>query len=278
MLRTILGGIAVGIANIIPGVSGGTMMVILGIFNRLNDAVTGLFSLHNDHRLEDIKFLIQVGIGVLIGLIGFANVLNFCFEYYPTQTMFWFVGLVGFSIPVFMKSEMNDCKIHFPSLIIGMLIIFVISYLAPDKTGDVNPDFPPISIVYLIKNVFMGMIAGATMLLPGISGSMILLILGEYYLFKSLIASVLSFRLNILIPLGCYGIGILLGILCAAWGYKICVKKNKGVTLSVLLGLIIASTVVLIPLSASYDFMTILTSIGCVILGGMIVYLIEKVA
>lgn len=278
MLRTILGGIAVGIANIIPGVSGGTMMVILGIFNRLNDAVTGLFSPRNTHRLDDIKFLCQVGIGVLIGLIGFANVLNFCFEYYPTQTMFWFVGLVGFSIPVFMKSEMSDSKINWICLVIGMLIIFVISYLAPDKSTDVNPVFPPVTLFYLIKNIFLGMIAGGTMLLPGISGSMVLLILGEYYLFKSLIANALTFQFQVLVPLMSYAIGILLGILVTASLYKICVKKNKSATLSVLLGLIIASTIVLIPFNVSYDGFMIISCALCVLFGGVIVYLIEKFA
>lgn len=278
MIKNLIGGIAVGIANIIPGVSGGTMMVILGIFNRMNEAISDIFKVHNDHRKEDILFLAQVLLGAVIGLVGFAKVLSYCFDNFPTQTMYWFVGLVAFSIPVFMKQEMKEVKTNWLFLAIGMLIIFVISYLSPSKDAVVNPSFPALSVEYLVKMILIGMIAGFSMFLPGVSGSMILLIIGEYYLFKSLLANVLSFQMNILIPLAFMGIGILLGIVLAAKLITMLLNKAKRATLSVLLGLVVASTLVLIPIQTSYDFMMILSSLAAFLFGGLVVYLINRFA
>lgn len=278
MLRNLLGGIAVGIANIIPGVSGGTMMVILGIFNPINEAVTNLFKRHNPNRKKDILFLLQVLLGAGIGLVGFANVLTYCFDHFPTQTMWWFVGLVGFSIPVFKKNELKEEKIHIVALLAGILIIALISYLAPIQSHEFNPAFPDISLFYLIKMVLLGIIAGGTMLLPGVSGSMVLLILGEYYLFKSLVANVLTFQLNVVVPLCFLAIGILLGILLAARLIQTAMAKNARVTLSFLLGLILASTILLIPFDVSYNMSTIMTCLFAFGFGGIVVYLIEKFA
>lgn len=278
MLRNIISGIAVGIANIIPGVSGGTMMVVLGIFNRMNEVIARIMKVHNEHRKEDIMFLLQVAIGAVIGLVGFANVLNICFEYCPTQTMFWFVGLVAFSVPIFLKQEMRETKKNWLFLVLGMIIIFGIDFLAPAKEVSVNPEFPALSLMYCVRMLCDGIIAGFTMFLPGVSGSMVLLILGEYYLFKSLLASALTFQLHILIPLGFMGIGIVLGIVLAAKLITWALKANPSATLSALLGLVVASTIVLIPVDANYDFMLVATSVLAFAFGGLIVKLIDQYA
>ena len=272
MIKNIIGGIAIGIANVIPGVSGGTMMVVLGIFNRMMEAISGVFKKENKNRKNDIIFLLQVLTGAAIGLVGFAKVLEFLFNYYPTQTMYWFIGLIAFSIPLFLKGEMKGEKIKIVPMIAGLAIIFALELLNPGENGaNVNPAFPTVTLFLCIKMIFVGMIGGATMLMPGVSGSMVLLILGEYYLFKSYLAHVISFQLNILIPLFFMGIGICLGIILSA---KVCdffLKRNKAGFLSFILGLIIASSLVLIPLSASYDTFVIITSILACLFGGMIV-------
>lgn len=186
MIKTLIGGIAVGIANIIPGVSGGTMMVVLGIFNKVMDSISDLASRDNKKRMEGIIFLAQVLVGAVIGLVGFAKVIEFLFNHYPTQTMYWFIGLIAFSIPLFMKSEMEGEKISILSFVVGMAIIFGLEILNPgDGEVNVNPEFPVVTIGLCLKMIVIGAIAGGTMLMPGVSGSMVLLILGEYYLFKS---------------------------------------------------------------------------------------------
>ena len=272
MIRNLIGGIAVGIANVIPGVSGGTMMVILGIFNRLMEVISTLFKKENDHRKDDIIFIAQVLLGAAIGLVGFAKVLEFLFNEFPTQTMYWFIGLIAFSIPLFLKGEMQGHKIKWLPLVCGLGIIFGLEFLNPGEgVVDVNPAFPAVTLFLCIKMVFIGMIGGATMLMPGVSGSMVLLILGDYYLFKSYLAHVTSFSLDVFIPLCFMGVGILIGILLSA---KVCdffLKKDRAGFLSFILGLIIASSFVLIPFDAAYNSFVVLSSIGAFILGGALV-------
>lgn len=272
LIKTLIGGIAVGVANIIPGVSGGTMMVVLGIFNKVTESISNLVSKDNKKRMEAIIFLAQVLVGAVIGLVGFAKVIEFLFNNYPTQTMYWFIGLIAFSIPLFLKSEMKGEKINLIPFIAGLVIIFGLEFLNPGNSeAEVNPVFPPITIGLCIKMIFIGAIAGGTMLMPGVSGSMVLLILGEYYLFKSYLANIMSFSLDIFIPLGFMGIGILLGIVISA---KLCdyflAKYHRG-TLSFILGLIVASSLVLIPFNAAYDLTVIITSIVALLFGGLIV-------
>ncbi len=278
MLKNIIGGIAVGVANVIPGVSGGTMMVILGIFNRMMDAISGVFQIHNKNRVADIVFLMQVAIGVVIGLVGFAKILEYLFNYFPTQTMYWFIGLIALSIPLFLKGEMKGEKKSIIWLFVGMAVIFSLQLLNPgNDQAAVNPEFPPLSLLLCIKMIGIGIIGGATMLMPGVSGSMVLLILGEYYLFKSYLANVMSFSMQIIIPLGFMAVGIGLGILLSAKVCQYFLRICKGQFLSFILGLIIASSLVLIPFNAQYDLFVIVTSLFAFVLGGVIVLGLGKI-
>ena len=272
MIKNIIGGIAIGIANVIPGVSGGTMMVILGIFNRTMEAISGVFKKENTHRRDDILFLLQVLLGAGIGIIGFAKVLEFLFDHYPTQTMYWFIGLIALSIPLFLKGEMKGERIHILSFVGGLAVIFLLEFLnAGQGPADVNPAFPVVTMTLCLTMVMVGMIGGATMLMPGVSGSMVLLIIGQYYLFKSYLANVMSFRLDILIPLAFVGIGIILGIILSAQVCDYFLKRYRRGFLSFILGLIIASSLVLIPFDASYNVFVVVTSALAFVFGGVIV-------
>lgn len=278
MIKNIIGGIAIGIANVIPGVSGGTMMVILGIFNRMMEAISGIFKRVNPNRKEDIIFIFQVLVGAAIGIVGFAKILEILFEYYPTQTIYWFIGLIAFSIPLFVKGEMKGEKLAIVPFICGLAIIFGLEFLNPGEGNTVvNPDFPPLSSGLFIKMVIIGAISGATMIMPGVSGSMVLLILGEYYLFKSYLAHVTSFSLDVIMPLGFMAIGIAFGIVVSAKLCQYFTRTHKAGFLSLILGLIIASSLVLIPFDVSYDFNLILTSLLAALFGGIIVFGLSKI-
>ena len=278
MIKNIIGGIAIGIANVIPGVSGGTMMVILGIFNRMMEAISGIFKRVNPNRKDDIIFIFQVLVGAAIGIVGFAKILEILFEYYPTQTIYWFIGLIAFSIPLFVKGEMKGEKLAILPFVCGLAIIFGLEFLNPGEGNTVvNPDFPPLSSGLFIKMVIIGAISGATMIMPGVSGSMVLLILGEYYLFKSYLAHVTSFSLDVIMPLGFMAIGIAFGIVVSAKLCQYFTRTHKAGFLSLILGLIIASSLVLIPFDVSYDFNLILTSLLAALFGGIIVFGLSKI-
>lgn len=277
IIKNMTGGMAVGIANIIPGVSGGTMLVIMGLFDRLMDSISEVAKVKSEKRWEAIKFLIQVLIGAGIGLVAFAKIVDWLFINYSTQTFFWFIGLVLFSIPSLMKKEMKGHKLSWPWLGIGFVIIFVISFFTPEKQALTVTEFPSISIVYVLTLMIVGIVAGATMLFPGVSGSMILLIIGQYYLFKSLVANVTSFEWNVLISLGFIGIGAVIGILLSAKLTTYLLKKSRGQTVSLIVGLIIASAIVLIPFDATYTVGIAITSFVALIVGGLVVLAIDRV-
>lgn len=278
MIKNIIGGIAVGLANIIPGVSGGTMMVILGLFNQVMSSIDGLLKKNNPNRKKDFIFLMQIGIGAVLGLIVFAKILEWLFTKYPTQIMFAFVGMVAFSIPTIVKKEMSKDKFKLIPFALGALIIFGLQIIAPSESDKVITNFPALSVTYLLMMVINGMIAGGAMFVPGVSGSMLLLILGQYYLFTSLIASVTTFQINVLIPLVLIAIGVILGVVVSS---KICsymLDKHHEAMMNFILGLVVASAIVLIPFSGLTSLSVIFTSIVSLVVGGILVILMEKLA
>ncbi len=277
MLKLIIGGFVVGIANIIPGVSGGTMMVIFGIFGPIMTAISEILSKSSlKSKIKHLKFLGILLVGVLIGLVAFANIMEYALANFPTQTKFCFFGMIAFSIPILKRKEMPTEKVSIIPFVIGAVIILAMVLLAPAETDTVITNFPAIEPLYLVKMVFLGVIAGAAMFIPGVSGSMLLLIIGEYYLFNSLVANVTSFELNVVVPLGFLFLGILLGIVLSSKVTAYALKKNHRATMSLIFGLVIASCIMVIPFDATYNVMTIATSALAAAIGGGVVVGIEK--
>ena len=180
MLKTIIGGIWVGVANIIPGVSGGTIMVLLGLFDRLMESISNIFNIKIKlkDKKKDFLFLIQFILGAGIGLVGFAKILEFLFVSFEIQTLYLFIGLILFSLPMLKKKELNNTKINWVYLLIGIFIIGLISYLAPGEEGNIVPlsDLlaKDLNIAFLLTLILIGAISGAAMMFPGVSGSMVL--------------------------------------------------------------------------------------------------------
>lgn len=281
MMRNIIGGICVGVANIIPGVSGGTIIVLLGLFNKLMESISNIFNLRIKlkDKKKDFTFLIQFLIGAGIGLIGFAKILEFLFVSFEIQTMYWFIGLILCSLPMLKRKELNDEKINPIFLIIGVLVIFAISYFASGEEGNIVPLEElldkNLSIGYLIILIGIGAIGGASMMFPGVSGSMVLLVLGYYHLFKGYVANVTTFNLNILIPLAFMAAGIGIGIVISAVVTNYLIKHSKRNTMSFIFGLIIMSAIVIIPTSG-YTVISTITSIITFLFGALVIYIFDK--
>lgn len=286
MIRNIISGCLVGIANIIPGVSGGTIIVLTGLFDRTMESISNLVNLKIKFKdkLKDIFFLLQVGIGILIGLVCFAKVLEYLFVHYEIQTLLWFTGLIIFSIPVVKKSEIPNNKINYFYLILGILLILIINIFGTGSTENIVPlnDLlaKNINLIYILTLVGIGFIGGATMIFPGVSGSMVLLILGYYHLFKGYVANATMFSLGadylkIFFPLGFIALGILLGIVLSSMLLNKFIKLNKVNLMSFIIGLIIMSSIIIIPTSG-YNVTNIITGIISFLFGGAIVIYIEK--
>lgn len=281
MMKNIIGGICVGVANIIPGVSGGTIMVLLGLFNKLMESISNIFNfkIKIKDKKKDFLFLVQFMLGAGIGLVGFAKILEFLFVSFEIQTMYWFIGLILCSLPMLKRKELNDQKINWIFVVIGMFIIWLIAYLAPGEEGNIVPLNElldkNINLVYCLTLVGIGAIGGASMMFPGVSGSMVLLVLGYYHLFKGYVANVTTFNLSILIPLAFMAMGIGLGIIISAVITNYLLKNFKRNTMSFIFGLIIMSAIAIIPTSG-YTVVNSITSVITFLLGALVIYIFDK--
>jgi putative membrane protein len=241
----ILKGMAMGTANVIPGVSGGTIALLTGIFERLINAIKsfnlyalkllfkGKFSELVKHI--DLYFLIWVFLGVGIAIISIANLFKYLFENYPVYIWSFFFGLVLVSV-YFVGKEVK--KYNFTSIIsllVGTAIAVAISLLSPASENS--------SMWYLI---LCGIIAACSMILPGLSGSFVLILLGNYQLV--MIDAVSSLDLSILFPVV---IGAGIGIIGFSYILSWLFKKYKDQTISALTGFVLGSVMILWPWKTS---------------------------
>ena len=219
MLKQIFQGMVVGIANIIPGVSGGTMMVAMGLYDRLIHAITHLKS----EFKNSMKLLIPIFAGAGIAIIVLSRIFEYLLAVYPIPTNFAFCGLIAGSLPFIFK------KVKGHKVTVGKLIPFVIFFavvilmalLGETDGAAANVSF---SLINVVKLLLVGVVAAATMVVPGVSGSMMLMLLGYY---DTILKTINQFidalaaldmhgilvQCGVLIP---FGIGVVAGIFLIA--------------------------------------------------------------
>jgi putative membrane protein len=231
-----LKGIVIGIANIIPGVSGGTMAVILGIYENLIQAISNFFT-DKKNRKKYLILIIQVGLGAVLGVFILAKAMEFLLTNYPQNTFFFFIGLIIGGIPIIYKAHSNMK----PSIvkIIVFLFFFSLIFLISNLSA-VNIDQSTNSIFYLYL-LISGFFAAGAMIVPGISGSFLLLVLGTY---NTIIQAISSFNFLIL---GTVALGAILGILIFTKIINILLKKCPSHTYYGILGLIFGSILIIWP-------------------------------
>ena len=246
----IIKGVMIGIANIIPGVSGGTMAVSLGIYDRLIGAVSGLFK----EFKKSIAFLIPIIIGCGIGIVGFTYAIEYLLDKHTFVTCMAFVGLILGGLPAIissMKSKMTSGGIGVFG-IMAFVIAFVISggmpLLKESKDALTVIAVTPVNMVILF---ILGVVASATMVIPGVSGSMMLMIFGYYY---AIINTIKTFLDNLrafdlmgmkdgILLLAPFGIGVILGIFLIAKLITFLFEKYGVQTFCAILGLVISSPI-----------------------------------
>lgn len=175
LINQVLRGVVIGVANIIPGVSGGTMMVSMGIYDTLIHCITHLFS---EFR-QSVKTLLPYAVGMLLGIVALASLLKFLFANYPLPTSTTFIGLIlGGLNPLLAKIRHKKLG----GVSIGVFVLFFAGIIAMALTGDVsNPDTITVDVGQMVILLVMGAVAAATMIIPGVSGSMVLMLLGYYH-------------------------------------------------------------------------------------------------
>lgn len=243
-VKDIIRGLFIGIANMIPGVSGGTMAVSMGIYDKIIGAVNNLFK---DFK-NSIKTLFPYGIGIAAGVVGLSYVMELLLNEYELPTIALFIGLIlGGLSPIIKKVENEKFKVtHCISFLVLLLVIIVPAVCAGSLGIKPLTGFNLLSIIVL---VLMGMLSAGAMVVPGVSGSMLLMMLGYYEYLNSAISGIVTalvkFDINgilenagILIP---YGIGVLIGIFMMAKLIGFFLKRYPNATMWGIIGLIVAS-------------------------------------
>ncbi len=243
-LLDILRGVVIGVANVIPGVSGGTMMVSMGVYDDLIESINGLFK----HFKKSIVTLLPYVIGMLLGIVGFAKLIKILFEYAPIPTALLFIGLIFGGIPMMFK-RVKKSKIDVVSIILFVLFLgLVIGLEILGQHAGVEKVLT-VSFVGLLVAFGLGLIASATMIIPGVSGSMVMMILGYYNsiidtvngLVDGLVERDITRILNCVGVLLPFGIGVLAGIFGVAKGIKWLLDHYESKTYCAILGLVVAS-------------------------------------
>lgn len=267
----ILKGMIIGIANIIPGVSGGTLMITLGIYEQVIDTISHFFK----NIKKNLKFIIPIGIGMGLSVLILSKVISVCLDKYPFPTTFFFIGLIVGGIPLLWKRA-SASKYNYSNWLIFLITFGIVLTFTFLKSGNYVVSFDNLSLYGYIGLFLVGMVAAATMVIPGISGSFVLMLLGYYEPVVNTIKdltnfSLLSHNLIILIP---FGLGIIIGIVLVAKLIEWLLKKYPIKTYYGVLGFVIASIISIIkPLfSSNARVVELALSIILVIVGGVISY------
>lgn len=237
-------GFCMALADSVPGVSGGTIAFILGFYDKFINSLDGLMFGKKEEKKEAIKFLIKIGIGWIIGLVLAVLVLTSLFQNQIYRVSSVFLGFIIFSIPLIIKEEKEVLKGKYINLIftiIGIAIVAAITYFNP-VAGEGNiVDVTSLSIGLGAYVFVAGMLAISAMVLPGISGSTLLLIFGLYIPIISAIKEFLHFNLSYLPVLIVFGVGVIVGVLLVIKLIKMALKKFRSQTIYCVIGLMIGS-------------------------------------
>ncbi|HHW69566.1 MAG TPA: DUF368 domain-containing protein [Tenericutes bacterium] len=228
-------GIGIGIATLVPGVSGGTMAIILGIYDEMIHAVSNFFK-----KIEDnVKFLFLIGLGAITGLVLFSKIIEYFMSNYKFIMMYLFMGIVIAGIPVLFKKANTEIKNKkdYIYLVIGFLIIFLMT-LNVGTIVNLSNNTGILSFLFLIV---AGIVIAIALILPGISTSFMLLTLGLY---EKTISAINNLDINYLIPI-C--IGGLIGVLGTTKILERFMNEHPRKTYFIILGFVLGSLLEIFP-------------------------------
>ncbi len=306
----IIRGAVIGIANIIPGVSGGTMMVTMGIYDKLIGSITGIFKQFK----KSIKTLFPYIVGMAVGIGAFSFLLTrLLLPKAPLPTAFAFIGLIVGGVPMLVKKMLQagkkmtesdakevvdaseDSEIEGKhtvgkgtSLVLCILVfaLFFALIIGMQFMGEGADRVVKPSVLNVLLLMMMGVLAAAAMVIPGVSGSLLLLAFGFYNPVTEAITGFISATIDINIKvmfeyaliLAPFGVGVLLGIFFVAKLIEWLLAHKEKLTYCGILGLVCASPVpvFLNAWNGKLDLVTVLFSAGTFIAGTVVAYLMGK--
>lgn len=230
----IIKGIIIGIGKIIPGVSGSMLAISMGIYQKLIDSINNFFN----HAKDNFTFLFKISIGMIISIIFFSNIIVNCLNKYYLITIFFFIGLIIGSLN---DININIGKKHNLITFFSFTFITILGVININNQANIEN-----GIASFLYYAFAGFIDALTMVIPGISGTATLMMIGAYDRLMETFSNILDIRLflnniKILLP---FGIGMILGIIITVKIVNYLFKNYKDKTYSSILGFSI-STIIL---------------------------------
>lgn len=255
----ILKGIIIGIGKIIPGVSGSMLAISMGIYQKLIDSINNFFK----SPKENLKFLFKIGIGVVISIIFFSNLILGALDKYYLITIFFFIGLIIGSLN---EITVNTDKKNNYIVIITFIIITLIGLININNEVNISS-----SVLNFFFFILVGFIDAVTMVIPGISGTATLMMIGAYNQLMETFSNILNFNLfmsnlKVLFP---FAIGMIIGVIITVKLVNYLFKNHKSKTYSAILGFS-ASTIFLMGLKCiniGYNLLSLIIAFIVLILG-----------
>lgn len=234
-------GLVFGLANVIPGVSGGTMAVVFGIYERL----IGLIANFRTQWKKDLGFIIPLGLGAGIAILAFGKVMDWVLTYYPALANSFFVGVIIGSLPMLFQKAWRTAKGAWKIRVSNILPMLVTLGIMLWMTFTTPAEAAATEVVFglgtALKMLLFGAVATACMIIPGISGSFVMVMLGAYSIVINAIAN-----LNFLL-LAPFALGALIGLFGCAKLIRFLLKKYEMATYSAILGFVIGSIPAVFP-------------------------------
>ncbi|EJP1012645.1 DUF368 domain-containing protein [Staphylococcus aureus] len=241
----ILKGFAMGTSDLVPGVSGGTIALLLGIYNQFIASISGIFS---RRFWPSFTFLIPIIIGMLLAMGSLSNLFNYLLSQHHIPTMFFFGGLIIGIVPYLLKISNYKTSFttkHYMMVIAGIAILIVITLM---NNGDKHAgETLTLSTGLIIKYFIAGMCASSAMLLPGISGSFMLLVFGVYGTVMLAISEVVKLNFTGLPILLAVGFGVLAGFIISSKIIQYFLTHHKLITFALIIGFVVGSLFAVFP-------------------------------
>lgn len=284
MILNFIRGFCMALADSVPGVSGGTVAFLLGFYDKFIGSLDALVAGSMQKKKEAIIFLIKIMVGWVVGFLMAVSILASIFDAQIYKISSLFMGFILFAIPIVVKEEKANMKFNASSIIagiIGIAIVALITYFNPIAGQGSTVDLSSLNISLILYVFVAAMFAISAMVLPGISGSTLLLIFGLYVPIISAVKAVISFNLDYLPILIVFALGILAGIVSVVRVIKWALDKHRSIMIFLIIGMMIGSFYAIImgpqtlstpkaPLSfSSFDILWF-------VVGGLIIFGLQK--
>lgn len=252
---TFFHGFCMALADSVPGVSGGTVAFLMGFYDKFINSLNSLISGTSEERKKAFLYLIKLGIGWIIGVVLAVLILSRLFESHIYFVSSLFIGFIVFAVPIVIKEEMQSLKKNAVMaffLLIGIAVVSAVTYFNPAGSGNSLDLDSPGLLMYLY--IFIaGAIAICAMILPGISGSTLMLIFGLYVPIITGIKDILHFDFHALPLLTAFGLGIITGVISIIKLIKTVLENHRGATIYFIIGLMLGSIYAIIMGPATLD-------------------------